>query len=144
MVVLNKADLLTSPEGEVAVKERVQEGGQRDEDSASPLQLLGPNTAALPTHHISCATGAGLGQLETALADAVRQLLSPEGVLAGSAAAGAAGRGEGGGVASAMITRERHRRHVKLCVGHLERFLLGTLPMDAAAEEIRYVAMCVK
>jgi tRNA U34 5-carboxymethylaminomethyl modifying GTPase MnmE/TrmE len=82
---------------------------------------------ALPTHHISCSTGSGISQLEQSLADAVKQLLST-------------GDGEGsaeGGVGSAMITRERHRRHVKVCVGHLERFLWGTLPMDAAAEEIR-------
>jgi tRNA modification GTPase len=36
-----------------------------------------------------------------------------------------------------MITRERHRRHVKECARHLDRFLLGSLPMDASAEELR-------
>lgn len=37
----------------------------------------------------------------------------------------------------ALITRERHRNHVKQCLQHLERFLTLPLPMDAAAEEIR-------
>lgn len=112
MVVLNKADLLP-PSG--AVPSAVASG-------------LAPS---LRTHHISCATGSGLAQLETALADSVKRLLSPE----GSSSSGGASTPVG--VVGTMITRERHRRHVKQCVAHLERFLAGRLPMDAAAEEIR-------
>eukprot|EP01038_Epipyxis_sp_PR26KG_P010159 gene10159-13666_t len=37
---------------------------------------------------------------------------------------------------SIIITRDRHRRHVRKCVEHLNRFLYARLPMDAAAEEI--------
>ena len=80
-------------------------------------------------HRISCATGEGISGLENILADTVKDLLNPTGD--GSSSAGQST------VGSTMITRERHRRHVKLCVGHLERFLSGRLPMDAAAEEIR-------
>jgi tRNA U34 5-carboxymethylaminomethyl modifying GTPase MnmE/TrmE len=108
MVVVNKADLTAAS----------------TESAATQLTA----SRALPTHHISCSTGSGIAQLEQSLADAVKRLLSYDGREDGSA---------GGGVGSAMITRERHRRHVKVCVGHLERFLWGTLPMDAAAEEIR-------
>jgi tRNA U34 5-carboxymethylaminomethyl modifying GTPase MnmE/TrmE len=108
MVVVNKADLPGTSAGGAA------------QLSAS---------RGLPTHHISCSTGSGISLLEQSLADAVKRLLSSGGGEVGSA---------GGGVGSAMITRERHRRHVKVCVGHLERFLWGTLPMDAAAEEIRW------
>ena len=96
-------------------------------------------TSSMPTYDISCLTGEGIAELEKALAESIQSLLFP----AEAGASGSAG-GEGGGearnvnVGSAMITRERHRRHVKICVSHLRRFLLGTLSMDAAAEELRY------
>ena len=83
----------------------------------------------LDTYHISCATGAGLENLENAIANSVHSLLNLD---------SAGGNSPGTTVGSTMITRERHRRHVKMCVYHLERFLSGRLPMDAAAEEIRY------
>jgi tRNA U34 5-carboxymethylaminomethyl modifying GTPase MnmE/TrmE len=38
-----------------------------------------------------------------------------------------------------IITRERHRYHLRKCVDHLSRFLDANLTMDLAAEEIRYV-----
>jgi len=84
----------------------------------------------LDTYHISCATGAGLETLENAIANSVQTLLNLNST---------GGNAPGAGVGSTMITRERHRRHVKMCVYHLERFLSGRLPMDAAAEEIRLV-----
>lgn len=92
------------------------------------------NSNAIDAYHISCTTGAGLEALEAAIAQSVHSLLNPDD------APDASGNTLGSGVSSAgstMITRERHRRHVKICVHHLERFLSGRLPMDAAAEEIR-------
>lgn len=83
----------------------------------------------LDTYHVSCATGAGLENLENAIANSVHSLLNLD---------SAGENSPGTTVGSTMITRERHRRHVKMCVYHLERFLSGRLPMDAAAEEIRY------
>ncbi len=71
-------------------------------------------------HHISCSTGQGLEELERALARAVQGLTE-----------------SGGAGDSPLITRERHRRHVKQCTEHLKMFLSGRLPMDAAAEELR-------
>jgi len=82
----------------------------------------------LDAYHISCATGAGLESLENAIANSVQSLLNLDST---------SGNSPGASVGSTMITRERHRRHVKICVYHLERFLSGRLPMDAAAEEIR-------
>jgi tRNA U34 5-carboxymethylaminomethyl modifying GTPase MnmE/TrmE len=105
MLVLNKADL-----------------------TSVPRILPHWHTSRMPKHTVSCATGAGLGELESALAGAVKRLLSPEDNSSNTSAVAVEGT---------MITRERHRRHMKLCVGHLDRFLQGRLPMDAAAEEIR-------
>lgn len=87
------------------------------------------NNNTIDAYHISCTTGAGLETLENAIANAVHSLLNLNATTDKSGAAGSVG--------STMITRERHRRHVKVCVYHLERFLSGRLPMDAAAEEIR-------
>lgn len=96
-------------------------------DLTSIVPKNGPFSHVMATHKISCATGEGLESLEKALSATVVRLLSPEGDGQRDDA-----------ISGTVITRERHRRHVKLCVGHLERFLLGTLPMDAAAEELRY------
>lgn len=69
---------------------------------------------------ISCKTGEGISELENAISREVQKLVSSstnaEGVL---------------------ITRERHRRHLKQCIDHLENFLDMTLTMDLAAEELR-------
>ena len=35
---------------------------------------------------------------------------------------------------------DRHRRHLTECANHLDMFLSNTLPMDLAAEELRYAA----
>lgn len=101
--------------------------------ASTPLTSTSNNTA-IDAYHISCTTGAGMEALETAIAQSVHSLLNPDD------APDASGNTFGSGVTGAgstMITRERHRRHVKICVHHLERFLSGRLPMDAAAEEIR-------
>lgn len=91
-------------------------------------------SSIVPSYRISCTTGWGLQSLEDALARTVERIISPDGL---PKASGSGITEVTTAVGSTMITRERHRRHVKLCVGHLDRFLMGTLPMDAAAEEIR-------
>jgi tRNA modification GTPase len=70
---------------------------------------------------VSCVTGEGIPYLESMLIESIRSLLSSK-------------QGDEGDV---LITRERHRRHLKECIEHLEMFLLRSLPMDAAAEELR-------
>lgn len=93
------------------------------------------NNNTIDAYHISCTTGAGLEILENAIANAVHSLLNLDATTNDTGAASSVG--------STMITRERHRRHVKVCVYHLERFLSGRLPMDAAAEEIRLVSFYI-
>ena len=72
---------------------------------------------------ISCSTGEGLHELEEALESSIRDLVSS------------------GSSESAIITRERHRRHLQQCAFHLDEFLNASLPMDAAAEELRLASM---
>lgn len=99
----------------------------------------------VPSYRISCTTGSGLQSLENALARLVERIISPDGAPDGVSSGVSSGVSPflPSAAGSTMITRERHRRHVKLCVGHLDRFLLGTLPMDAAAEEIRYILLTI-
>ena len=42
---------------------------------------------------------------------------------------------------NALITRDRHRRHLMRCASNLDSFLTGRLPMDAAAEELRLASL---
>ncbi len=72
---------------------------------------------------ISCSTGEGLAELEQTLETSIQDLVSSS-------------SGEG-----TLITRERHRRHLQRCAAHLDEFLNGTLPMDAAAEELRLASL---
>lgn len=90
-----------------------------------PSPALDSNQQQKQVYGVSCTTGAGLPELEAALAAAIKSMLEES-------------AGEG-----ALITRERHRRHLEQCVAHLERFLgqHGRLPMDAAAEELRLAAL---
>lgn len=73
------------------------------------------------SYSVSCTTGAGLPELEAAISSSIRSLLESGG-----------SQEEG-----TLITRERHRRHLKQCVEHLDNFLSARLQMDAAAEELR-------
>ena len=83
---------------------------------------------AVSSYAISCTTGEGLPQLEEGILKAIQAYLqSPTSSNASSE------QDE-----SLYITRERHRRHVRRCVEHLDRFLYEPLSMDMAAEEIRY------
>lgn len=68
---------------------------------------------------VSCITGEGIEKLENVMTVAIRKLLESQ------------------SSESVLITRERHRRHLKKCTGHLDRFLSRKLPMDLAAEELR-------
>ena len=72
---------------------------------------------------ISCSTGDGLSTLEQQLENGIKELVSE-------------GTGEG-----ALITRERHRRHLQKCAAHLDNFLEENLAMDAAAEELRLASL---
>ena len=88
---------------------------------------------------ISCATGVGMGELETAITNSIRSLLEDGGGGGGGGGLSGAegGRERGMNMEGVLITRERHRRHLKQCVEHLDAFLSSRLPMDAAAEELR-------
>ena len=69
--------------------------------------------------YISCTTGEGIPNLESALTDRIHNMLqssSQEG---------------------ALITRERHRAHMQQCLVHLDGFLRNVVMMDVAAEELR-------
>jgi tRNA U34 5-carboxymethylaminomethyl modifying GTPase MnmE/TrmE len=72
----------------------------------------------------SCLENNGLDSLEEGLSSNMKQLMTTGDNFSSDN--------------SALITRERHRHHTLICVEHLERFLENQLPMDAAAEEIRY------
>lgn len=76
------------------------------------------------TLYISCSTGSGIDQLEEQMNQIISSILNSDG-------------GSGSEAESTIITRDRHRRHVRQCVYHLDSFLSKGLPMDAAAEELR-------
>jgi tRNA U34 5-carboxymethylaminomethyl modifying GTPase MnmE/TrmE len=78
--------------------------------------------------NVSCVTGDGISLFESALTQAALSLLSPQSSDGDVSDA----------TESAVITRDRHRSHVKRCVRHLDEFIDAGLPMDAAAEELRY------
>jgi len=73
----------------------------------------------ITSYPISCVTGEGISEFEAALSSSIKLLL------------------QSGNSESALITRERHRKHIQQCTEHLDRFLASNLPMDAAAEELR-------
>jgi tRNA modification GTPase len=114
-IVFNKADLICSPEEQLS---RIQ--------FWQSLTTQG-NCGEIATQpeFISCLNGHGLEALETGITNIIQDLLQ-------SADENVDFSGE-----TVMITRERHRRHVRQCVNHLESFLFDPLPMDLAAEEIR-------
>jgi tRNA modification GTPase len=111
LLVLNKSDLLASKSSAFIPPASV--GAVR---TWTP-----PN---VPSFSVSCTAGSGLPALEAAIEAHIKGLLET------SSDAG-----------SALITRERHRRHLQLCAGHLETFLERRLLLDSAAEELRLAAM---
>jgi tRNA U34 5-carboxymethylaminomethyl modifying GTPase MnmE/TrmE len=84
-------------------------------------------------HSISCVSGEGLNELENLLIRLIKLLVGrdQESNVGGEAA----------GNEGILITRQRHRNHLQQCLHHLDRFLSCSLPMDAAAEELRYVSI---
>jgi tRNA U34 5-carboxymethylaminomethyl modifying GTPase MnmE/TrmE len=83
------------------------------------MKLPALDTSSIYT--LSCSTGQGLAEFEGGLVETVKKMFSIE-----------ASSSEG-----ALITRERHRRHLREAVEHLNNFLEESLPMDLAAEELR-------
>jgi len=74
---------------------------------------------------VSCVDSKGIPELEKLIIESISSVLSdPNGSMASSE--------------NVIITRDRHRRHLDQCVNHLDLFLSNVLPMDAAAEELRY------
>lgn len=90
------------------------------------MNTIDDSEASTQSCHVSCETGEGLFDLERCIKEAIHALLRSQ-----------SDASSGGGEENVLLTRERHRRHVIQCVGHLDRFLMQTLPMDAAAEELR-------
>ena len=115
LFVLNKSDLPRIQEADMlvnAIKERLD--GRLDKEEGS---------RCVP---VSCNTGEGLSELEAQISKSIKSMIESPFVNAGE---------------SVLITRDRHRRHLFECVQHLDLFLGGSLPMDAAAEELRYRAV---
>jgi tRNA modification GTPase len=109
LVTFNKADLLDSMLFE--------------EHKAFWKSLIGECSSR--EFALSCTVGTGLEQLESGIDGSIQFVLGLNGDSKTNSSDGV------------LITRERHRRHVRQCVDHLESFLEGQLPMDLAAEEIR-------
>ena len=82
-----------------------------------------------PTFDLSCTTNEGVAAFEVALGAAALELLQP--TTDNDSTADTSTK------ENAVITRDRHRNHVKRCIYHLDEFLSGALPMDLAAEELR-------
>lgn len=120
MLVCNKMDLL---------KSFTSSSLEEDEAALSHPVLKTLQTATgLTPFTTSCVRGEGLSALETGIKQEIDRLLQR------SASSSSAAE-------SVLITRERHRGHVKRCIDHLNHFLSGYLPMDAAAEELRLAMM---
>lgn len=161
IIVRNKADLLPLCDKSIDITADTSEGNNN-----SMIITTSDNLVAKNVYNVSCLTGNGLIELEKALEEYVASLLSlPSSVTSNnnnSNSIGVVGSRSDSNREGTMITRERHRQHVKQCVRHLNRFLqgshgkaansdhhnnnnssssgdssFGSLPMDAAAEELR-------
>ncbi len=78
----------------------------------------------------SCMTGEGVHEFECALSEAAMSIIT-----------GSIDKKTPISHKNALITRDRHRHHLKQCLSHLNEFLDGNLPMDIAAEELRLAMM---
>ena len=114
-IIRNKIDSMTSPSHTPPVQQQQQQQQQQQ--------------WSYPTFDLSCTTNEGVAAFEVALGAAALELLQP---TTDNDSATDAGIKE-----NAVITRDRHRNHVKRCIYHLDEFLSGALPMDLAAEELR-------
>jgi tRNA modification GTPase len=85
--------------------------------------LLAAGDARRADYAVSCATGAGVDRLVSALEGIVRERVS------------------GGEEDSALVTQARHRAHLEGALAALERFFSATaapdFPLELAAEELR-------
>lgn len=123
ILVFNKVDLQSSSS---MTKERLQHRWAEELRTQYGGTTL-PHAMFNSTYSISCTTGEGLNDLESGIAGELKTFFDE------------LGQGiENDSSTQVFITRERHRTHVKNCIEHLHRFLSGRLPMDIAAEEIRY------
>ncbi|RYH10765.1 hypothetical protein EON65_39210 [archaeon] len=128
LLVVNKKDITPIKEADIHILTQ----------SILPSNIS--SSSPLSTYLISCTTGEGLAQLEEGILKAIQAYLNspPTNPTQPTATNNIHERDE-----SLYITRERHRRHVRRCVEHLDRFLFEHLSMDMAAEEIRLVVLCM-
>lgn len=117
LMVLNKCDLST------ALKVPKDQNLDTFIDINAKKALDKLNIQALP---LSCTTGDGMVELESVLCEQIKALLSTD---------------NNNVQENALITRDRHRRHLMRCASNLDSFLTGRLPMDAAAEELRLASL---
>ncbi len=81
-------------------------------------------------HEVSCVTGEGVNEFECALSEVAMSIIP-----------GSIDKKTSISHENALITRDRHRHHLKQCLSHLNEFLDGNSPMDIAAEELRLAMM---
>lgn len=101
-----------------------------NQSCAGKDQLLSQLSAV---HGMSCITEMGLEKLEQLLSNEVTQVLSKCVEDSGDSIFGED---------VCLISRERHKYHIMRCIDHLNAFLSCDLPMDIAAEELRY-QLCI-
>ena len=130
MIVRNKIDLQEK-------KQSLQPGSSTSTSSNSSSSSNNINTSGTimgfdsttamnaTVYDISCVSGNGISALEEGLHTNISSLLQSDKVAE----------------ESTLITRERHRRHLKICADHLDCFLYDSLLMDSAAEELRLAAL---
>jgi len=93
-----------------------------------------PSLRFLQEVPVSCRTGDGVDALLSAVEAAVRNIATGD-AASSSRVGGASSQPE-----PALLTRARHRRHARGCLGALDGFLGGCasgLPVEVCAEELR-------
>ena len=123
LLIMNKSDLL--PSSSSSSIERIQLLVNNYNNKLISKDKDNYKTKIPPTLALSCLNGDGITDLEKELSLSVVYLLESVGATSDVNAD------------SALITRDRHRRHVTECANHLNVFLNGRVPTDAAAEELR-------
>jgi tRNA modification GTPase len=118
LLVCNKIDLMRSSSGD----------DYSLLSNSAGLQSLQLKTGLRP-FYTSCIRDEGLKELEDGIKNEIETLLQQPSSTSSTSTEGV------------LITRERHRGHIKRCIRHLDRFLQDYLPMDAAAEELRLAMM---
>ena len=137
LLVMNKSDLLSPSSVEDSIDEDRKSTVKRIKNMVGSYNYgLNENINDRPEYikapeilTVSCLTGEGITELEMELSNSVKNLLECVGATSDVNAE------------SALITRDRHRRHITECLNHLDTFLHGRVPTDAAAEELRLAMM---